>query len=62
MIQDKFKIKIISQSNEVIVEKNIVKYEWITENKINTYDENDNKTRYFLGSSLLIIDEIHKND
>ncbi len=44
------------------LEKNIVKYEWITENKINTYDENDNKTRYFLGGSLLIIDEIHKNN
>ena len=52
MIQNKFKIKIISQSNELIIEKNIVKYEWITENKITTYDENENETRYFLGASL----------
>lgn len=58
MISGNFKIRIISQSNEVILEKEIAKYEWITEYKINTYDKDDNKTRYFLGSSLLIIDEV----
>jgi len=31
---NKYKIKIISQSNEIVVEKEILKYEWITESKI----------------------------
>lgn len=62
MLEGNFKIKIISQSNEVIIEKDIVKYEWITDSHLHTYDKYDNKTRYQLGSSLLIIDDINKNE
>ena len=56
---NKYNIKIISQSNEIVVEQDIVKYEWITENKINVYDENEKKTSYFIAAFCVIIKEIN---
>lgn len=58
---NKFKIKIVLQSNDVVVEKDIVKFEWITETRLDVYDKNENKTRYFLGTSFVIIEEIEKD-
>jgi len=51
-------IKIISHSNQVILEKIVIKYTWLTENKIEIYDENDTKSVIFIHSFLVIIEEV----
>jgi len=58
MINGNFQIKIISHSNEIIIEKNIVKYCWLTENRIEVYDNENNKSIYHIASFLMIIKEI----
>jgi len=55
---NRYKIQIISQNNITIVKKEVVGYEWVTENKIVTYDVDNIKTIYYISSFLLIINEI----
>ena len=56
---NKYKIKIISQSNEIIIEEEILRYEWITEYKINVYDTDEKKTSYFIAAFCVIIKELN---
>jgi len=56
---NKYKIQIISHSNEIVVEKDVAKYEKLTENSIAVYDTNEKKTTYLIGMFLVIIEELN---
>jgi|GEM_PF-3405754 len=62
MINGNFKIKIVSHSNEIIIEKDIIKYCWLTENRIEVFDSDNNRSIYHLASFLMIIEEIKNNE
>ena len=56
MTEGSFILKIISQSNEVILEEKINKYIWLTDTRLEVRTQKDKKIIYTTASFLVIIE------
>jgi len=57
-MNNKFLLTVITQSATTIINMTIIKYTWLSENKLEVYDEENTKIVYLLQSFFVQIKEV----